>query len=166
MQLIEDYINQVGSSPCADAERVSAYAEALLNVAKAEGTLRDVEDELFRFSRLLEGNDELRNTLTDASIPVARRQQIVEDLLGGKASPTTVSLLSMVIGAGRSRDLPAIIDELVRLSAASADKQVAEVRAAVELTEDQRARLGERAAGGDRQAGRGQGDRRPRRARR
>jgi F-type H+-transporting ATPase subunit delta len=124
-----------------DEERVSAYAEALLNVARAEGSLRDVEDELFRFSRVLEGNDELRSTLMDASIPASRRQQIVEDLLGGKASPTTVSLVSMVIGAGRARDLPAIVDELVRLSAASVDKQVAEVRSAVELSDDQRARL-------------------------
>jgi F-type H+-transporting ATPase subunit delta len=123
------------------AERTRAYAEALLGVARAEGTLRDVEDELFRFSRLLDGNDELRSTLTDASIPVSRRQQVVEDLLGGKASPTTVSLLSMVIGAGRSRDLPGIIDELVKLSAASAQKQVAEVRTAIDLDEDQRSRL-------------------------
>jgi F-type H+-transporting ATPase subunit delta len=122
-------------------ERVTAYAEALLGVAQAEGSLSDVEDELFRFSRLLQGNDDLRTTLTDASIPAARRQQIVEDLLEGKASTTTVSLISMVIGAGRSRDLPAIVDELVKLSAASAQKQVAEVRTAVALSDDQRQRL-------------------------
>jgi F-type H+-transporting ATPase subunit delta len=124
-----------------DEDRVHAYAEALFEVAKAEGTLSETEDELFRFSRILQGNDELRNTLTDANIPVARRQQIVEDLLGGKASPTTVALVSMVVGLGRSRDLPTIIDQLVRMSAAQADKEVAEVRSAIELTDDQIERL-------------------------
>jgi F-type H+-transporting ATPase subunit delta len=122
-------------------DRTLAYADALFEVARAEGNLGEVEDELFRFSQTLQGNDELRNALTDAGIPVARRQQVVEDLLGGKASPTTVALVSMVVGTGRARELPAIIERLVEMSAAEANKEVAEVRSAVPLTDDQRARL-------------------------
>jgi F-type H+-transporting ATPase subunit delta len=122
-------------------DRDLAYAEALFQVARAEGTLGEVEDELFRFSQTLSGSDELRRALTDAGIPVARRQQIVEDLLGGKASRTTVALVSMVVGTGRAHDLPAIIRQLVEMSAAEANKAVAEVRSAVPLTEDQRKRL-------------------------
>jgi F-type H+-transporting ATPase subunit delta len=122
-------------------ERTLAYAEALFGVARSEGSLGEVEDELFRFARTLEASDELRTTLTDPALPVSRRQQIVEDLLGGRANPITTSLLSMVVGAGRSRDLPAIVDELVRISAAEGNKEVAEVRSAVALTDDQRARL-------------------------
>ncbi len=123
--------------------RTLAYADALFSVARSEGNLAAVEDELFRFARILEGNDELRTTLTDAALPVSRRQQIVEDLLGGRANPVTTSLLSMVVGAGRSRDLPAIVDELVRISAAEGNKEVAEVRSAVALTDDQKVRLAE-----------------------
>lgn len=122
-------------------DRTLAYAEALFAVARAEGTLGEVEDELFRFSQTLRGNDELRTALTDAGIPAARRQQIVEDLLGGKASPTTVALVSMVVGTGRARQLPTIIKRLVEMSAAEANKEVAEVRSAVPLTHDQRERL-------------------------
>jgi F-type H+-transporting ATPase subunit delta len=122
-------------------ERTTSYAEALFSVARAEGTLHDVEDELFRFSQTLSGSDELRDALTDPSIPASRRQQIVEDLLGGKASPTTVALVSMVVGTGRAKELPAIIRGLVDLSAAEARKEVAEVRSAVPLTADQRERL-------------------------
>jgi len=122
-------------------DRSHAYAEALLAVARSEGSLADVEDELFRVARLLESNDELRTTLTDAHLPVSRRQQIVEDLLGGVADPTTTALVSMVVGTGRARDLPAIIDELVKLSAAEGNREVAEVRSAVELTDDQKQRL-------------------------
>jgi F-type H+-transporting ATPase subunit delta len=122
-------------------ERTLAYAGALFGVARSEGDLAEVEDELFRFARTLEASDELRTTLTDAALPVSRRQQIVEDLLGGKANPITTSLLSMVVGTGRSRDLPAIVDELVRISAAEGNKEVAEVRSAVALTDDQKVRL-------------------------
>jgi F-type H+-transporting ATPase subunit delta len=123
------------------AERALKYASALLEVARSEGALADVDDELFRIARLLEGNDELRTTLTDISLPVSRRQQIVEDLLGGRANPVTTSLVSMVVGTGRASDLMAIIEQLVKLSAAAANKEVAEVRSAVDLTDDQKQRL-------------------------
>jgi F-type H+-transporting ATPase subunit delta len=122
-------------------DRTLAYAEALFGVARAEGTLAEVEDELFRFSQTLQGNDELRRALTDPAIPAARRQQVVEDLLGGRASSTTVALVSMVVGTGRARSLPTIISKLVEMSAAEANKEVAEVRSAVPLTDDQRMRL-------------------------
>ena len=122
-------------------DRTLAYAEALFSVARAEGTLGEVEDELFRFSQTLQGSDELREALTDAAVPAARRQQIVEDLLGGRASSTTVALVSMVVGTGRARVLPDIIQRLVAMSAAEANKEVAEVRSAIPLTDDQRERL-------------------------
>jgi F-type H+-transporting ATPase subunit delta len=122
-------------------DRTLAYSDALFEVARAEGTLGDVEEELFRFSLALEGSDELREALTDAHIPAARRQQIIEDLLGSEALPVTTALVSMVVGTGRARDLPAIIRQLVERSAAEANKAVAEVRSAIDLTADQRERL-------------------------
>lgn len=125
-----------------DLDRIAAYADAFVAVAKAEGNLGEVEDELFRFARTLEGSDELREALTDAHLPVARRQQIVEDLLGGvHAQPVTTALVSLAVGTGRARDLAAIIDRLVKVSAAEADKSVAEVRVTEALTDEQVARL-------------------------
>jgi F-type H+-transporting ATPase subunit delta len=123
------------------SERIEGYASALFEVARAEGTLDDVEDELFRFARSYESSDELRNSLTDELIPAARRQAIVEDLLGDKATPTTVQLISMVVGSGRARDLPAIVDRLVERAAQAKRLAVAEVRVAVPLTDDQQDRL-------------------------
>lgn len=123
------------------AERSDAYASAFLAVISAEDSLGEVEDELFRFSQTLQGSDELRGALTDEHIPAARRQQIVEDLLDGKASRVTVMLVSLVVGTGRGRDLPAIIRQLVERSAAEANKEVAEVRTAVNLTAAQRKKL-------------------------
>ena len=131
--------------------RIDSYAEALLAVASDEQQLDEVADELFRFARVLEGSDELREALTDPHLPAARRQQIVEDLLSGKATDVTVSLISMVVGVGRGRDLPRIIDRLVEVSAKRNQRSVAEIRSAIELTDDQRARLGaalEQATGG------------------
>ena len=120
---------------------IDGYARALFEVARAEGTLDEVEDELFRFARSYESSDALRNALTDDMVPAGKRQAIVEDLLGGKATATTVQLVSMVVGSGRGRDLPAIIDKLVQRAASSKNLEVAEVRTAVPLTNDQQTRL-------------------------
>ena len=123
------------------SDRVTNYAQAMLAVAEAEGVTEDVADELFRFARALDGNDELRSALTDQRIEAARRQQIVEDLLGGKASPTTIGLVSMAVGAGRAGDLSKIADKVVDLSASARGRDVALVRTAVALTDDQQSRL-------------------------
>ena len=121
--------------------RITAYADAALGVALAEGALSEVEDELFRLARVFESSDELRNTLSDPHLPAAKRQQIVEDLLQGRASTATVAIVSMIVATGRAADLPKIADELVQRSAASTGSAVAEVRSAVALTDEQIARL-------------------------
>ena len=127
----------------ADHDRTDAYASALFEVAKAEGSLETVEDELFRVARTLEASDDLRNALTDQRVPVETRQGIVEDLLGNRASPVTTALVSFVVGAGRGRDLPVIIDRLVQRAAEERQQAVADVRTAIPLDEDQTRRLGE-----------------------
>ena len=124
-------------------DRTTAYAEALFAVARAEGPLAEIEDELFRVAQVVRGNDELRDSLADPHVPVATRQQVIVDLLDGKAQPATTSLVSMVVGTGRIRDLPAIVDELVAMAARQANKEVAEVRSAIALTDDQKTRLAE-----------------------
>lgn len=121
--------------------RIDGYARALFEVARAEGTIDEVEDELFRFARSFESSDELRKALTDEQIPAAKRQAIIEDLLGGKATSTTTQLVSMVVGAGRGRELPAIVDKLVARASSSKQQEVAEVRTAVALTADQQQRI-------------------------
>jgi F-type H+-transporting ATPase subunit delta len=122
--------------------RIDGYARALFEIARAEGTIDEVEDELFRFARTYESSDTLREALTDEMVPAAMRQAVVEDLLGGgKATPTTVQLVSMVVGSGRGRDLPAIIDSLVQRASSAKNLEVAEVRTAVPLTDDQQDRL-------------------------
>ena len=47
----------------------------------------------------------------------------------------------MVVGSGRARDLPAIVDRLVQRAASSKQREVATVRSAVALTDDQKERL-------------------------
>ena len=125
----------------AAADRNDAYASALFEVARAEGNLERVEAELYQVARTIESSDELRSKLTDQALPVELRQGIVEELLNNRAQPVTKALVSFVVGSGRARDLPTIIDRMVVRSAGERAEAVAEVRSAIPLDEDQQQRL-------------------------
>lgn len=120
---------------------VAGYADALFAVASVEADSARVEDELFRLAQVLRADDGLQSSLEDQSIPASRRQQIVEDLLGGRASAATTAVVSMVVAAGRASRLPAIIDTFVERRVVSRNKTVARVRSAIELTDEQVERL-------------------------
>jgi len=125
------------------ADRIDGYAQGIFDIAQAEGSLEKVENELFQFSQLFQGNEQLRERLTDQSLPVEKRQAIVEDLLDQKATPLTVNLISFIVGAGRARELPDIADRLVQRAAAARQREVAEVRSAIMLDQEQQRRLTE-----------------------
>lgn len=120
---------------------VQGYAAAFVEVARVEGALDTVGGELLTFSQALDTAPELQRTLTDASVPVERRQGVVESLLGGKAHAVTTSLISMTVGSGRTRELPEIVQEFLRQAAAELGKVAGEVRSAHPLSLDQQQRL-------------------------
>ena len=125
----------------AETDRVEAYSQAFFEVARAEKQGGAIEDDLFRFSRALDANDDLRMALGDRALPAERRIAVVEELMGGTALPVSVGLVSMVVGADRAAELSAIVDRFLELSAEERKHEVAEVRAAVPLDVGLRDRL-------------------------
>jgi len=128
----------------ATTDQIDGYATAILEFAKAEGQLETVGDELFQIARTFDSSSELRDSLADPRLPVERKQSIVSDLLGTRASALTVNLINFVIGVGKARDLSAIADRLVDKAASARNRAVAEVRSAIELDADTVRRLEER----------------------
>jgi len=120
---------------------IHGYAQALFQIARAEGALETVEDELFRFARILENETQLREALTDPSLPPEQRSKMIVELLGNKSTPHTVNVIAFVVQQGRARELTKIIDSLVQLAAEERKKAVAEVRSATPLDEGQREKL-------------------------
>jgi F-type H+-transporting ATPase subunit delta len=131
---------------------IQGYAQAMFAVAEAEGDLEQVGDELYRFGKTVETAPELHDALTDPALPPDRKRGVLEELVGGRASPHTLNLLAFLVDQGRARDLQRIVTALAEVAAERRRKAVAEVRAAVPLDEDQRSRLAEalsRATGKD-----------------
>ncbi|MDQ3963636.1 MAG: ATP synthase F1 subunit delta [Actinomycetota bacterium] len=120
---------------------VTGYAEALFKVVQAEGELDRVEDELFRFGKLLEQNHELKQALSDQGIDKQQREKVLDELLADKVSPHTLGLLSFIVTQGRARQLPQILENVSRLAAEARQSVIAEVRTAVPLDDKQQTAL-------------------------
>ncbi len=112
---------------------LSGYGTAILEIARAEGDLERVERELYTVARTFATSNELREALTDPGLPTERKQGIIDDLIGGRASHLTLGLLSFIVGQGRASDFPAIVDAFVGQAAASRAKAIAEIRSALPL---------------------------------
>ncbi len=122
-------------------DRISGYAAGILDLARAEGELERVEAEFLIVGQAFAKSAELRSTLTDPQLPTERKQAIVDDLIGGRASTLTVGLIQLIVGQGRASEIPAVAGAFVEMAVASRDRAVAEVRSAVPLDEATVARL-------------------------
>ncbi|HUC16052.1 MAG TPA: F0F1 ATP synthase subunit delta [Acidimicrobiales bacterium] len=122
-------------------ERIDGYASAVLTSVRGERQLGDIEDELFRFMRIVEGNEELRVALTTAEQAATVRASVVTGLLTRRASQESARMATYAARVGRPRDYPALLGALVDLVAKEANRRVADVRSAIEMTAPQRARL-------------------------
>lgn len=128
----------------AERDRLArGYAEALFALAQAEGTLEEVGEELYRFAKALERESHLREALTDPALPADRKTAVLDEVVGQRANPQTVSVLKFLVEQGRARDLSEIAEALAEMAAGRHKKALAEVRTAVPLDEQRRARLTE-----------------------
>jgi F-type H+-transporting ATPase subunit delta len=120
--------------------------DALLASADRAGALSEVEDELFRFTQVVDGAPELAATLADPVAEVEHRSALVDDLLQARANPVTVGLVRLALVGFGGRGFVASLARLVELAAEARERQLAYVVSAVPLTEQDEQRLGARLA--------------------
>ncbi|MFI6443051.1 F0F1 ATP synthase subunit delta [Kitasatospora sp. NPDC050543] len=120
-------------------EELAAYAEII--AAEKAGALDDVEDELFRFGRIVSGSHELRAALTEPKAGKAAKAELITKLLGGRANPATVRLVISLVTNPRGRSLEQGLESYSKLAAARRGRVVALVTSSVPLSDSQRERL-------------------------
>jgi F-type H+-transporting ATPase subunit delta len=121
-------------------QRVGGFATAVFEDLSPAG-LESLEDDLFRFSRIVASTPALRAALVDRDLPVAARQGVATQLLEGKVQAGTVSLVRYVIAGGRSRDFVGTLGWLVEQTAKARGWRIARVRAAAPIEAGQQTTL-------------------------
>ncbi|WP_024802499.1 F0F1 ATP synthase subunit delta [Nocardia sp. BMG51109] len=114
--------------------------EALLRAAADGGRIDAVEDELFRLGRIVEDNPDLEQALAGRGRSAADRRGLLERLLAGKVEDITLQLAGQAVGRSHG-DVGVVFDKLSELAASLRKQIVAHVRAATDLTSQQREHL-------------------------
>jgi F-type H+-transporting ATPase subunit delta len=115
--------------------------DALFAAAERQGILDDVEDELFRFERIIDGEGELAGLLDDRSVATERRVALLDSVLADKVQLVTHDLLAHAVSSDRRRALPFALEDLLKSAAARRERSIARVISAVMLTDAQEQRL-------------------------
>jgi F-type H+-transporting ATPase subunit delta len=118
------------------------YANALFQLAEESGRVDEVRGEIALLARVLAQHRELEDVLLRPLYPVAQRRAVlaaVAERLG--ASPLWKSFLSYLVDRRRLVQFEGIRAEYERLADERAGKTRASVRAASELSDEQRQRL-------------------------
>jgi F-type H+-transporting ATPase subunit delta len=116
---------------------------ALLVRAEREGQIDDVEDQMFRFSRILDSEPQLITLLSEYSTPLEGRVGLVTGVLHGRASKNAADLLRQTIELLHGERADEAVRELANLAVSRRGEVVAHVSAASELSDAQSSRLTE-----------------------
>jgi F-type H+-transporting ATPase subunit delta len=128
------------SRDLADAAEELAV-RALVIAAERARKLDDLEDELFRFGRVVAGQPDLRLALSDPNLPDERKRGLLGALLDGRVTPAAQRLITEAAIHPRGRSLEASMDAYAKLAAERKQRLVAVVRVASALTQRQQDRL-------------------------
>ncbi len=116
-------------------------AQAIIAAAEHEGRLDDLEDELFRFGRIVNSEPDLRIALTNPFLPATAKRDLLDNLLAARVTPEALRLITEAAVNPLGRSLDVSLEEYARLAARRRERLVAEVHVAVALTDRQRSRL-------------------------
>jgi F-type H+-transporting ATPase subunit delta len=117
--------------------------EAAFDAALARGELDNVEDELFRFGRIVAADADLSRILGDRSAPSAGKSQLLDRLVSQRVSPATALLLRNVLTTSHVGNAENAVERLSEAASRRRGQDVAHVTTAVGLTAAQERRLTE-----------------------
>jgi ATP synthase F1 delta subunit len=118
--------------------------QALLEVAEREDSVDEVEDQLFRFARVLDAQPRLAILLGDYAAPAEGRVGLLRKVLesaSGSVSPVALALLNQTVELLRGEPAEEAMKFLAAVAVARRGEIVAQVSAAAELSDSQRTRL-------------------------
>jgi len=120
---------------------ISGIEEAGIRAAAIAAPQVDLEAELFSVARTIAANPELELALGSRLGDSAAKGALIEKLLGGRASESTVIVVSSLVQVPRERRVRSMLSRALRVVADQRGRAAATVFAASSLTADQTSRL-------------------------
>ncbi|MFM7030139.1 MAG: F0F1 ATP synthase subunit delta [Micrococcales bacterium] len=128
-----------GSDLVSALEQLGVFVVA--NLAAKDGSIENLESEVFAFQSAIEENLDLQFALASKTASAEARAQLVNKLLGGKASANGSALILEAVASSGKRRTSLVLEQYSKIIAQVAEALVAKVTVAHELTPAQLDRL-------------------------
>ena len=120
------------------------YAEALLDLAKSNDSLKETTNDMNIVSQFLANSSDLKKFLGNPLITRDAKKNVVKDILGEQISGNTLKFLLLLVDRSRIEVLDSIASKFLELSYKQESIEIAKITSSIQLSADQQKEIAEK----------------------
>jgi F-type H+-transporting ATPase subunit delta len=120
------------------------YAEALLDLAKSNDSLKETTNDMNIVSQFLANSSDLKKFLGNPLITKAAKKNVVKDILGEQIGGSTLKFLLLLVDRGRIQVLESISQKFLELSYKQESIEIAKITSSIQLSAGQQKDIAEK----------------------
>jgi F-type H+-transporting ATPase subunit delta len=113
------------------------YAEALLELAKSNDTLKETTNDMNIVSQFLANSNDLKKFLSNPLVTKDAKKNVVKDIIGEQIEASTLKFILLLVDRGRVAVLDGIAHKFLELSYKQESIAIAKVISSVQLSVEQ-----------------------------
>jgi F-type H+-transporting ATPase subunit delta len=125
-------------------EAASSYARALYDLAAVSDAIDATDEGLTAAAKAVRGSVDLRAALTDTSVPVEKKRDVLRDIFGAHTTPEVLAVVTLIVERGLAGSLSDVARAFRELAESERGVAIAEVTTAVPLDDALRAQIAAR----------------------
>jgi F-type H+-transporting ATPase subunit delta len=120
------------------------YAEALLDLAKSNDSLKETTNDVNIVSQFLANSSDLKKFLSNPLITREAKKNVVKDILGEQIGGSTLKFLLLLVDRNRIEVLDSISQKFLELSYKQESIEIAKITSSIQLSADQQKEIAEK----------------------
>ena len=120
------------------------YAEALLDLAKSNDSLKETTNDMNIVSQFLVNSSDLKKFLGNPLITRDAKKNVVKDILGEQISGNTLKFLILLVDKNRIGVLESIAQKFLELSYKQESIEIAKITSSIQLSAEQQKEIAEK----------------------
>ena len=120
------------------------YAEALLDLAKSNDSLKETTNDMNIVSQFLANSSDLKKFLGNPLITRGAKKNVVKDILGEQISGNTLKFLLLLIDRNRISFLESVAQKFLELSYKQESIEIAKITSSIQLSAEQQKEIAEK----------------------
>jgi F-type H+-transporting ATPase subunit delta len=120
------------------------YAEALLDLAKSNNSLKETTNDMNIVSQFLVNSSDLKKFLGNPLITRDATKNVVKDILGEQIGGSTLKFLLLLVDRNRIGVLESIAQKFLELSYKQESIEIAKITSSIQLSAEQQKQIAEK----------------------